>query len=102
MCTEKSSVMRSCICPRTWISPRGRRQRRLSLLPLDGATDRPTARLTNAMAQEGDVKAQIEELKSEIETLHDALQSMGKNSHGVKDIFGRRFPVPVDSEHKAT
>ena len=54
------------------------------------------------MAQEGDVKAQIEELKSEIETLHDALQSMGKNSHGVKDIFVRRFPVPVDSEHKAT
>ena len=98
--------MRSCISPPLgipkWISHGGDGSV-LSLLPLDvRETDRPTARLTNAMAQEGDVKAQIEELKSEIETLHDALQSMGKNSHGVKDIFGRRFPVPVDSEHKAT
>mmetsp|Transcript_18672 Transcript_18672/g.61077 ORF Transcript_18672/g.61077 Transcript_18672/m.61077 type:complete len:633 (+) Transcript_18672:79-1977(+) len=47
-----------------------------------------------------DVK--IEALEREIASLHKSLEARGVNSTGVTDIYGRRFPVPVDSEHKAT
>jgi len=47
-------------------------------------------------------KETIDKMEEEISTLHDQLQRMGKNSKGTTDIFGRRFPVPVDAEHKAT
>ena len=45
---------------------------------------------------------EMELLKDEVQSLHDTLQGMGKNSKGTKDIFDRTFPVPVDAEHKAT
>jgi len=41
-------------------------------------------------------------LDKEINQLHEALESKGVNSRGVTDVFGRRFSVPVDAEHKAT
>ena len=34
--------------------------------------------------------------------VHRRAASQGKNSKGTTDIFGRRFAVPVDNEHKAT
>ena len=76
--------MRSCISPPLgipkWISHGGDGSV-LSLLPLDvRETDRPTARLTNAMAQEGDVKAQIEELKSGETTKHQRTKLEGRSS----------------------
>ena len=41
-------------------------------------------------------------LEQEISELHETLASMGKNTRGTKDLFGRTFVVPVDAEHKAT
>ena len=38
----------------------------------------------------------------DIKNLHDTFERMGKNSLATKDLFGRQFVVPVDSEHKAT
>ena len=44
----------------------------------------------------------VGEMQTDIGNLHDQLERMGKNSKNTTDIFGRRFPVPVDAEHKAT
>ena len=44
----------------------------------------------------------IGEIEEELKALHDTLQRMGKNSKNSADVFGRRFNVPVDAEHKAT
>ena len=41
-------------------------------------------------------------IESELKQLHETLQGMGKNSTLTTDIFGRRYQVPVDAEHKAT
>lgn len=60
-----------------------------------------------------EVEAQLEEQRSkfqaksdatsqEIEELHKYYESRGINSRGTKDIFGKPFPVSVDSAHKAT
>jgi NNP family nitrate/nitrite transporter-like MFS transporter len=48
------------------------------------------------------MNGKIETLEREIAALHKSLEARGVNSTGVTDIYGRRFPVPVDSEHKAT
>jgi len=44
----------------------------------------------------------VDELEKEVDRLHNELEMRGANSRGVKDIFGRTFPFPVNSEHKAT
>jgi len=44
----------------------------------------------------------MEEMEKEIKMLHDCLQQKGINSRGTTDIYGRKFSVPVDAEHKAT
>jgi len=41
-------------------------------------------------------------IEEELKQLHSTLQRMGKNSRNTTDIFGRRYQVPVDGEHKAT
>jgi NNP family nitrate/nitrite transporter-like MFS transporter len=41
-------------------------------------------------------------MEEELKLLHSTLQRMGKNSQVTTDVFGRRFQVPVDAEHKAT
>jgi len=48
------------------------------------------------------VKEKIEEMEKMIAGLNDSLERMGKNSRGTTDVFGRRYSVPVDAEHKAT
>jgi len=45
--------------------------------------------------------ATLESIEAEIATLHETLESQGLNSRGVTDIFGRKFSLPVDDEHKA-
>jgi len=49
-----------------------------------------------------DMMSKIDLLEKEIGSLHDSLELMGKNSRGTCDIYGRKFSVPVDAEHKAT
>jgi len=44
----------------------------------------------------------VEGLSAEVERLHDQLAAKGINSRQTKDIYGRVFSLPVDSEHKAT
>ena len=44
----------------------------------------------------------VAKLEAELESLHATLEGMGKNSRGATDIFGRKFSVPVNAEHKAT
>jgi len=44
----------------------------------------------------------VDELEKEVERLHGMCESKGMNSRGTTDIFGRKFSVPVNSEHKAT
>jgi len=39
--------------------------------------------------------------EAQIEQLHDTLEGHAINSRGTKDVFGRRFNLPVDDEHKA-
>jgi len=39
---------------------------------------------------------------AEVDALHACFERDGVNSRGISDIFGRRFSVPVDAEHKAT
>ena len=41
-------------------------------------------------------------IEEELKQLHATLQGMGKNSKLTTDIFGRKYQVPVDAEHKAT
>jgi len=47
-------------------------------------------------------KEKVDSVEMEITQLHETLQTMGKNSRLTADVFGRRFTVPVDAEHKAT
>jgi len=56
------------------------------------------------MTSTADVKMddKIAIIDEELKQLHTTLQRMGKNSRNTADIFGRRFAVPVDGEHKAT
>ena len=49
-----------------------------------------------------DLQAQAQSAKAEIASLHECFERKGVNSKGTMDIFGRRFSVPVDAEHKAT
>jgi len=49
-----------------------------------------------------DLQAQANSAKAEISALHESFERKGVNSKGTMDIFGRRFSVPVDAEHKAT
>ena len=49
-----------------------------------------------------DLQAQAQSAKAEIASLHESFERKGVNSKGTMDIFGRRFSVPVDAEHKAT
>jgi NNP family nitrate/nitrite transporter-like MFS transporter len=49
-----------------------------------------------------ELQAQAQSTKAEIEALHNCFERKGINSKGTMDIFGRRFSVPVDAEHKAT
>jgi hypothetical protein len=49
-----------------------------------------------------DLQAQAQASKAEIASLHESFERKGVNSKGTTDIFGRRFAVPVDAEHKAT
>jgi len=44
----------------------------------------------------------VEKLEAEVERLHGELEKKGVNSRGTTDIFGRKFPYPVNEEHKAT
>ena len=44
----------------------------------------------------------MDAVEQELKQLHLTLERMGKNSTTTTDIFGRRFQVPVDAEHKAT
>ena len=44
----------------------------------------------------------IQKVEDEVNLLQDALTRMGKNTKGDTDVFGRRFVVPVNAEHKAT
>mgnify|MGYP006178310551 CR=1 FL=1 len=44
----------------------------------------------------------MHQIEAELNQLHDTLERMGKNSKTTTDIFGRRFQVPIDNEHKAT
>ena len=44
----------------------------------------------------------VKQIEAELHQLHETLQSMGRNSKLTSDVFGRRFQVPVDAEHKAT
>lgn len=44
---------------------------------------------------------EIQSLEVEISNLHTALEGKGINTRNRADIFGRRFSVPVDEEHKA-
>jgi NNP family nitrate/nitrite transporter-like MFS transporter len=48
------------------------------------------------------MESKIAELEKEIDSLHTQFEMMGKNSRGTTDIYGRKFAVPVDAEHKAT
>jgi len=53
----------------------------------------------------GDVDAlrnQMKELETQIENLHEALESKGTNSRRIQALDGKVFAVPVDNEHKAT
>ena len=49
-----------------------------------------------------ELQAQAQSTKNEIASLHHVFEKKGVNSKGTTDIFGRRFSVPVDAEHKAT
>ena len=44
----------------------------------------------------------IKELESQIELLHQSLETKGTNSRRTQGLNGRVFQVPVDAEHKAT
>ena len=48
------------------------------------------------------LERQIEATNKQIAALHECFERRGVNSRGTADIFGRRFSVPVDGEHKAT
>jgi nitrate/nitrite transporter NarK len=48
------------------------------------------------------MSAKMEQMEKEIGQLHDLLSAKGMNSRGTTDIYGRKFSVPVDQEHKAT
>jgi NNP family nitrate/nitrite transporter-like MFS transporter len=49
-----------------------------------------------------DMVAKMDEMEKEIKLLHDVMQARGVNSRGTCDIYGRKFTLPVDAEHKAT
>jgi len=51
---------------------------------------------------EGKTDKRLSKMEEEIDKLHEALDSMAVNSRGTTDIFGRKFSVPVNDEHKAT
>jgi len=44
----------------------------------------------------------VSRLESEVENLHLAMEARGVNSRGTCDLFGRKFAVPADADHKAT
>jgi len=41
------------------------------------------------------------DVAKEIEQIHQTFESQGVNSRGTADVFGRKFFLPVDAEHKA-
>jgi NNP family nitrate/nitrite transporter-like MFS transporter len=61
-----------------------------------------TANVTELKELVEDLQAQAQSAKAEIASLHESFERKGVNSKGTMDIFGRRFSVPVDAEHKAT
>ena len=49
-----------------------------------------------------EISQTVQDLETQVNKLHAALEKKGVNSRGTCDIFGREFAVPVDAEHKAT
>ena len=45
--------------------------------------------------------AQLGKAEEEVDALHAQLEARGVNSRGTQDVFGRKFAVPVDGEHKS-
>ena len=43
----------------------------------------------------------MEEVRKEIDQIHDTFEEVGINSRGVCDVAGKKFYLPVDEEHKA-
>ena len=60
----------------------------------------------NGMAKSDSMAKDIEDelayLRATLGTLSGTLEAQGQNVAGTKDVFGRKFAVPVDDEHKAT
>jgi NNP family nitrate/nitrite transporter-like MFS transporter len=48
------------------------------------------------------LEKRMDVVSHEVDRLHSTLEARGVNSRGTTDIFGRKFMVPVDAEHKAT